>query len=793
MLRTMLHRRKSVILTWTLSYAAVLLLPLAISLFVYFVSSRTLESEIHQANRSLLSQVREVADGYFQSMERLSFEMTWNVRIQDLLYSGKYSSYPEEYPYDLFVISKDMSRYKDAYKSVDLFYLYLKKDNTVVMPTLVREGQYAFNLLHKVPGFSYEAWQEIVRLDDFKGYLPMTRITEDGKQRATIAFITSYKPDKETSPAVNVVMIDASRIVGAIENVELFSKGHVFIVDESRHVLVSNNGADAAAARIPYEQMTDPSGSDYMTVDGKKYELLYLKSATSPSLTYVSMIPSGLYWQKAKLVRNLTMICSAISLLGGALIALFFLRKNYNPVRRLVQALSGKSGIGYGKETDEFQFIQNAYDNTAAKMDTVLLQMEQQRHALRSNFIARLLKGRFDERIPIDESLATFDMHFDSDDFAVMLLYLESGDEFYSRVETTAPVDKRKLLQFIVTNVMEELASRHHLGYVAEMDDTFACLINLRGTESPEDRAAELRHIAQEANRFLTDHYRLVFTFSLSGIHRDASRIPAAYAEALDAMEYKLVMGAKDVFSFEDVRRQTAADNEPGFYYPLQVEQQLINAMKIGDYDKGKATLDGIFEQNFHRPAVSIAYARCLMVNLASTMIKTVGEIGSVQDSFLVQHPKRIERFLACRTIQEMQEQLTSLLGTVCEYTAERRKQHMQESKAQAMDKRIRAIVELIDRTYMNVNLNISLIGDHFDMKPAYLSKLFKDHTGEGLLDHINRTRIAHAKRLMAASHRNVNELYAEVGFNDVNAFIRMFKKYEGITPGKFRETVSDS
>jgi YesN/AraC family two-component response regulator len=44
------------------------------------------------------------------------------------------------------------------------------------------------------------------------------------------------------------------------------------------------------------------------------------------------------------------------------------------------------------------------------------------------------------------------------------------------------------------------------------------------------------------------------------------------------------------------------------------------------------------------------------------------------------------------------------------------------------------------------------------------------------------------AKQLITKKNKNINEVAGCVGFNDVNAFIRTFKKYEGITPGKFKE-----
>ncbi|WJH35789.1 hypothetical protein N6H14_07640 [Paenibacillus sp. CC-CFT747] len=78
--------KRSIVLTWFLSYAVILLLPVIIGILVYFESSRTLKEEIDSANESLLKQVREVMDNQFQTMERLNLEMTWNLKVQEVLF-----------------------------------------------------------------------------------------------------------------------------------------------------------------------------------------------------------------------------------------------------------------------------------------------------------------------------------------------------------------------------------------------------------------------------------------------------------------------------------------------------------------------------------------------------------------------------------------------------------------------------------------------------------------------------------------------------------------------------------
>lgn len=77
--------------------------------------------------------------------------------------------------------------------------------------------------------------------------------------------------------------------------------------------------------------------------------------------------------------------------------------------------------------------------------------------------------------------------------------------------------------------------------------------------------------------------------------------------------------------------------------------------------------------------------------------------------------------------------------------------------------------------------------------KKAYLSrnmffKWFKEQFGITPLEYINRERIKLAKQLLAERKNNVSDVSFLCGFNDVNYFVRLFKKMEGITPGSFQQ-----
>ncbi|HTJ15082.1 MAG TPA: AraC family transcriptional regulator [Dinghuibacter sp.] len=76
--------------------------------------------------------------------------------------------------------------------------------------------------------------------------------------------------------------------------------------------------------------------------------------------------------------------------------------------------------------------------------------------------------------------------------------------------------------------------------------------------------------------------------------------------------------------------------------------------------------------------------------------------------------------------------------------------------------------------------------------RKAYLSrnmffKWFKEQFGLTPLDYVNRERIRLAKELLATSPGSISDISARCGFTDVNYFVRVFRKSEGVTPGAYR------
>jgi len=72
-------------------------------------------------------------------------------------------------------------------------------------------------------------------------------------------------------------------------------------------------------------------------------------------------------------------------------------------------------------------------------------------------------------------------------------------------------------------------------------------------------------------------------------------------------------------------------------------------------------------------------------------------------------------------------------------------------------------------------------------VSPAHLSRVFKQSTGIGYLEYLNRHRIEVSKSLLKQKDLRISEIAFQVGFQSLAPFNRTFKKYTGMTPKDYR------
>lgn len=86
-----------------------------------------------------------------------------------------------------------------------------------------------------------------------------------------------------------------------------------------------------------------------------------------------------------------------------------------------------------------------------------------------------------------------------------------------------------------------------------------------------------------------------------------------------------------------------------------------------------------------------------------------------------------------------------------------------------------------------NTDIRLSALAKEANYSFAHLSRKFKEVTGMTFVEYLQKTRIKEGCRMLVTTDKKVIEIAEICGYTDVNTFCKLFKKYVGTTPRKFR------
>jgi AraC-like DNA-binding protein len=765
-----------IFLLWLLSYICILIVPITISVLLYMASDKVIEEEISKANATSMRQLQQIIDDKLTDIRKISIDVGWDDQVVKFMRAK--TPLDSSYQHTMVDIIKRLKAQSSANKLIDFLYIYFKNSSTVLSISAANDEQQIYDFYHKSDSFQYEDWKRIIGGVHTWDYEIIPRIISPGNVSRSISFLQTIPIEYPSVPLGNVViMIDEDQFAGILSEVKWVEESTIFIIDKKNNIIAST-GSINLPETLNYERLINNQGYINEKINSEAVIMTYIDSGVS-DWKYISVIPKAVFLKKAKYVRDLTMAGILFCLIIGGTAAYILAKKNYSPIKKILETLSKRAGISFNRDINEFDFINNSIELTVEQKDNISNKLKNQYSLIKTNYLVKLLKGNIENNVTIKEALTSYDIEFCSEHFAVMMFLLEDIGRFCEKTGEKSPENGIHLARFIIQNIVHELAEENNKSFVVEIDEVVVCVVNFKSTDRFYGEE-ELIKITMRIRDILENEFKIFFTGAISSVHETPFGISQAYQEALEALEYKLVVGAGKVISYKDIKKSEAMSNS--YEFTLEMQQKFINCIKAEDFNGAEKIMEDVINSTFSQASIPIAMAKCLMFAMVNTMINALKELSIVCDTGFLERLNPVERLLSCKTVMDVKYEMKSILRNVGEYIADSR-----EEKNNTLAQRVKTFVE---ENYKDSNLNLAIISDSLEMNPAYLSRQFKHQTGEGLLDYINLLRIEKAKQLLGKTGINVNEIAEIVGYYNSNAFIRAFKKYEGITPGKYRELI---
>lgn len=107
------------------------------------------------------------------------------------------------------------------------------------------------------------------------------------------------------------------------------------------------------------------------------------------------------------------------------------------------------------------------------------------------------------------------------------------------------------------------------------------------------------------------------------------------------------------------------------------------------------------------------------------------------------------------------------------------------ENARRDKNNQVERMKRFIERNYDTVSLDF--IAEEMRLSPQYISRLFNDKNDLNYREYKLKVKMDKAKELLLSTHRTVSEIAVELGYQNPEAFMRMFKQMNNTTPARYR------
>lgn len=227
-----------------------------------------------------------------------------------------------------------------------------------------------------------------------------------------------------------------------------------------------------------------------------------------------------------------------------------------------------------------------------------------------------------------------------------------------------------------------------------------------------------------------------------------------------------------------------------------------MNCVVVAEASNGREGLEKIQE---HRPDIVIADI-CMPFIDGIEMIKKASETVKFRSILLTSHAdfeyarraidtqvreymlKPVDEQVLAKVIKKLEEEIVSsrqveLVMEELEGGNLNLEYYIQADLSE--NRYIAKTIEKIRTAYAS-KLSIESLSEEQGVSASYLSRKFKEATGQTFLDFLNKYRVQQAVTMLSTRQYRISEISEATGFTDYKHFCSVFKKYTNKSPTKF-------
>jgi two-component system response regulator YesN len=751
-------KRSSLLLRWILSCLLILMIPMISIIANFFFSQTVIVKKINDANETVLINMKNTVDTKLQSILNLNHLLLIDKSFINLFNSFDKSSFFNEVQ-NSYV---QLNNYSYVYNDLDIM-IYIPYHNYIVTNGVANSPETIYNTLTYKKKFDIPLteWYSLLNGDYSKGVFflsPYASYRNFGKDSFIYACTTPFVYNEEYK--YNIIVSTTNSFINSYLDETLNST--FLILDENGDVLQQHGYPLDFAKNLSFS----PNSENKMKsakINNEDYIFTYAKSDIT-NWTYVICTPSFMLLKDSFFLRNVTLISIFCSIVLGTALIVFSQKKNYKPVEKIMTYIPHELK---SSKSNEFELMEQYYLSLYNENNNMKKKIGSFADNAKEIYFLSKLKGRYFHLSENDvvESLA---LECNNKKFAIVSVYMDTN-QYSSQKENLIHFD---LLTFAIYNVADEILNNTYQ-YQKVIDGLFNVFVFLIDENNETGWKETTIETFQKLYQFFEEEFHISLSITIGDIFDDMNQMSNSYVDTLDTFEYRHVLKQNGILLVSELKEVNIDSNEQ----LEQLIQQIMVAVAGRNLSQALALSNQFFSEQT-RLDLSYVKSQYHVFSLISSLLLNYDSFMDKMDKSEIDY--YLKTILSCEDKLALQTEFSSFLNLICGENS---------VKIKAIDSSFTTKIKTyVDKNYSDCNMNIASIAYDMDLTPKYMSKLFKDETGDGLLNYINIVRINHAKELLKYSNTNIDEVAILVGFSNSRSFRRNFHKVTGITPTEYRK-----
>lgn len=730
----------------------------------YSISYSALTDQISNEKINTLTQTRNTADISLKEIEKVFIAESINQQLLKFTISpfGEDSNIIKR-------IVNNLVNVKNSNKFIFSIYVYMPGQNTIVT---TEDGYWNINSFYDF------SWIEHIKKDNDSSWISTRNIkTFSGEELGVITYVTPIPFEENIDKSYNllVVNINEKELLKLIQDHNSLTSGISCIIDSEGKV-IAHNDKSLLGKELKYDVgiinriQNEKNASFTFNASDGRYLVSHVRSEYN-KWNYISIIPEKQIIRPILYLRLMSIIVAVICIILGLIAAYIVSSRIYRPISETI--LSAKKYvtevgtlIGEKDSKNEMDFLNATIRQIAEKNKNLSNTMQKNETVLKEGFVLDLLLSSCLDEIQLENKLKQFNISFSYPNFYVIVILIDRFS-YFSKEYTEKD---RSLFYFGIKNISEEIINSNYYGIMVQTDkEKFAAVLNC---------ACELESVIAIAEK-IKENVKSIFGFKItvgvSNTFSTPNEIGYMYNEALSYAKSRIVLGGDRVIS----KGQITFCGNDSILVSSSKEEQIFNNIKQGNINEAIKNIDKVINIIKKEPGYPQEEVHQFFYSILYTSIKAVNENGwSISDIFGDNY-SLYRDLIENDTIFDINIWINEILIRMSHFITEKK-----ESKNYSL------IESILNYMHVNYNKDISLnsMADYVSLSTPYLSKLFKSETGENFLEYLTKIRIEKSKVLLRDPDFRITTISEKVNFGNAQNYIRIFKKYEGMTPGQYRE-----